>query len=306
MYILAPITVESSMIGAATTIAEPAAGETAWVSAGTYVVGDLRIRGTTHIEYECVLGHTGRTALPENDPVYWLAKRPTQRFAPFDLYTSTAASTITSLTYVLTPGYFNAVSLYGITGTTLTVTLKDVTGGTVIHSETVDLSEPPLGWYEYLFSPRRVINKVLIKDLPIRPAAELTLTISTGSGQPVGVGMINVGDFASLIGAGDSGGTNYGSSAEPVTQSTIDIAADGTLEITRRAAATNMRAVVTIPKEEADQALYRIQTVLDVPVSWVATDAAGFLGLNVFGIATSSVEYNDGFAKANIFVRGLI
>ena len=54
MNIITPITVTAAMIGGATTIAEPAAGETAWVSAGTYALGDLRIRTSTHRVYKCV------------------------------------------------------------------------------------------------------------------------------------------------------------------------------------------------------------------------------------------------------------
>ena len=78
MYVLKPITITAGMIQAGTSIDEPAAGETAWTSVGTYTVGDLRIRSTTHKVYECVQASTGRTALPENDPAYWLEKGPSE------------------------------------------------------------------------------------------------------------------------------------------------------------------------------------------------------------------------------------
>ena len=307
MNIISPIVVLDSMIGAATSIAEPSTGETAWVPGGTYAVGDLRIRGTTHRVYSSVQAHTGRTALPEVDSAFWLDKGPTQRYAPFDIYTSTAAAAVTSITYVLTPGYFNALALYGLTGTSLSVSLKDMAGGTVIYSATQDLSGPPLGWYEYLFSPRKVIDKVILKGLPIRPAAELTVTVTAATGQPVGIGMLNVGDYISLLGEGDFGGTQYGASAEPVSYSYIKVNPDGTTSIVRRVSATNMRASVFIPRAEADQALQAIQNVLDVPVSWIATDAMGYAGLNVFGLGSASVSY-DGFSHAslNISVKGLI
>lgn len=307
MNIIIPIQITSAMIGAGTTISEPAAGETAWISAGTYALGDLRIRTTTHRVYECVQAHSGRTALPEVDAAYWLDKSPTQRYAPFDIYTSTEATSTTSMTYVLTPGYFNAVALYGLTGLSLTATIKDVSGGTVIYTTTYDLTEPPLGWYEYLFSPRKAISKVILKDLPIRPASELTLTITAGSGAAVGVGMINVGDYTSLLGESDFGGVNYGASAEPVSYSYIKANDDGTTTIVRRVSATSMRATVTVQADQADQALAKIQSVLDVPVSWIAKDTKGYAGLNVFGLGSASVGY-DGFKHAtlNISVRGLI
>lgn len=307
MNILIPIPITDAMIGAGTTIAEPAADETAWVSGDTYALGDLRIRAATHRVYECVQAHAGRTALPEDDAAYWLDKSPTKRYAPFDIYTSTESTSTTSMTYVLTPGYFNAVALYGLTGLSLAVTIKDVSGGAVIYTTTYDLTEPPLGWYEYLFSPRKAISKVILKDLPIRPAAELTLTITAGSGAAVGIGMINVGDYSSLLGDGGWGGTRYGASAEPVSYSYIKANSDGTTTIVRRVSATSMRATVMLPGDQADQALLKLQSVLDVPVSWIASDARGYAGLNVFGLGSASVSY-DGFSNAslNINVRGLI
>lgn len=121
MNILVPIPITDSMLLAGTTIAEPAPGETAWVSGATHVVDDLRIRATTHRVYACMQAHTGRAQLPENDPAFWKDKEPTQRFAPFDAYTTTAAKTTGSLTYVLQPGFFNALSFYGLVGASLTV-----------------------------------------------------------------------------------------------------------------------------------------------------------------------------------------
>ena len=307
MNILAPLIITPAMIAAGTSVAEPATGETAWVAAGTYALGDERIRATTHKVYACVLAHTGRAALPENDGQYWLEKGPTQRWAPFDIYTSTAATATASIKYVMTPGYFNALSLYGLTGSNIAVTLKDEPGGAVIYSYAGGLSEDPLGWYEFLFAPLKPITKLILKGLPIRPNAELSVTVTSGAGNPVGIGMLNLGDYRSLVGEGAWGGTQQGASAEPVSYSYVKTNPDGTTQIVRRTSATGMRATVMLPRDQADAALALIQEVLDVPVSWIATDVPGYAGLNVFGLGSASVSY-DGFAHAslNINVKGLI
>jgi len=304
MNILTPLTITDAMILAGTTIAEPDASETAWVSAGTYSLGQERIRSTTHKVYECVQASTGRTALPEVDSAYWLEKRPTKRWAPFDSYTSTAASGTTSMTYVLQPGYFNALGMYGLVGTSAAITVKDAPGGATIYSNTVSLLENPLGWWEFLFLPVRQISKIILTNIPIRPTAELTITLT---GATVEVGMINVGDYKSLIGDGDWGGTQYGASAEPVSYSYIKTNADGTTTIVRRNAATSMRASIILPRDQADYALACVQDVLDVPVSWVATDANGFTGLNVFGLGSGSLSYDSfNIATLDINVKGMI
>lgn len=304
MNILTPLTITDAMILAGTTIAEPDASETAWVSAGTYSLGQERIRSTTHKVYECVQASTGRTALPEVDSAYWLEKRPTKRWAPFDSYTSTAASGTTSMTYVLQPGYFNALGMYGLVGTSAAITVKDAPGGATIYSNTVSLLENPAGWWEFLFLPVRQISKIILTNIPIRPTAELTITLT---GATVEVGMINVGDYKSLIGDGEWGGTQYGASAEPVSYSYIKTYADGTTTIVRRNAATSMRASIILPRDQADYALACVQDVLDVPVSWVATDANGFTGLNVFGLGSGSLSYDSfNIATLDLSVKGMI
>ncbi len=304
MNILTPLTITDAMVLAGTTIAEPDASETAWVSAGTYTVGQERIRTTTHKVYECVQASSGRTALPEVDTAYWLEKRPTKRWAPFDSYTSTAASGTTSMTYVLQPGYFNALAMYGLIGTSAAITIKDEPAGATIYSNTVSLLEDPDGWWEFLFLQTRQINKLILTGVPIRPAAELTITLA---GAAVAVGMINVGDYKSLMGDGEWGGTQYGAKAEPVSYSYIKTNADGTTTIVRRNAATSMRASVVLPREQADNALLFVQRVLDVPVSWVATDASGYAGLNVFGLGSGSLSYDGpNHATLDLTVKGMI
>lgn len=309
MKIINPITIVDAMIGVSTSIAEPSPNETAWSGGGiVYAVGDIRIRATTHRRYKCSLAHTSAASpLPESDPTRWADMAPTDRWAPFDIYTSTAATTVTSLTYVLTPGYFNSLALYGLAGSQYTVTVKDVTGGTVIFNRTGFLSEDPADWYEYLFNVLKIKRTIIFSSIPIRPASEVTITISAATGASVGVGMIVMGDFVSLFGEGLWGGTQHGASAEPVTYSFIKTMDDGTTKIVKRNSATNLRATVVMPRAEADAVLQFVQSVLDVPVAWVATGAAGYAGLTTFGIGSSSLKYDSfGTATLDITVKGLV
>lgn len=303
MNIIAPITITGAMIGAGTSLSEDPTS--AWTSA-TYAVGDERHVVATHRVYKCAVAGVSSVS-PELAHAVWVDMRPTNKWAPFDIYTSTAAATVTSMTYVLTPGYFNAIALYGLTGSAYTLTVKEATGGVVIYTKSGYLYDDPVGWYEYLFGGYKPINKLVFKDIPIRPASELTLTITAATGQPVGVGMIVCGDYVSLSGSGSWGGVQYGASAEPVTYSYIKTLEDGTTSVVRRHSATNLRVNITMPRSEADAVLQTMQSVLDVPVAWVATNAAGYSGLTTFGIGSGSMKY-DSFNIANfdIMVKGLI
>lgn len=313
MNILAPIKITAAMIGAGTSVAEPSARETAegitaWANT-TYALGDRRI--SDHRVFECVAAiasPTGKT--PENDATHWLDAGPSDRWAPFDYYTTTQALDVTSMTYVLSPGYFNGLSLYGLAGTAIVVSVKDAPGGSQIYRYplvgTASLNEPPMGWYDYLFGKRRTRSKLVLTGIPIRSTAEITVTVTNASGQPVGIGMINAGDFRPLIGDADWGGTLSGVTAEPITYSYMQTDEYGKTKIVQRHSATNLRLKVAMPRANADAALASVQEVLDVPVSWVATEAQGFDGLNAFGLGSASANYTFGIAEFDINVKGLI
>jgi hypothetical protein len=300
---LMPLTITDAML-TSSTLAEPAASETAWVSAGTYVAGDKCIRTGTHRVYNCILGHTGRTALPEADTTYWEDYDPTLKWAPFDSYVSTPATLASPLTYVLLPGFFDAISMYGLSGTSVTITHKATAGGTVLETRTISLYAESLGLYEYLFGVKSPKSKIVETDFEIRPASEVTITV-TGTGT-VSLGMCNIGSYRSLV--SDWGGTQYGASVEPVTTSRITTdATTGKVTIKRGNAATGLRASVALPLADANYALQSVQEVLDVPVSWIATNDTGYEGLNVFGLGSANLSYaGPDLVQLNINVKGMI
>lgn len=308
--VIVPITVTDAMIGAGTTIAEPASGETAWSNASVvYTVGQVVIRATTHKKYTCVVGHTSAASpLPENDPTRWQEGDPTNRWMPFDIYsTSTKARATGSFTYDLRPGFFTALSLYGLSGATLEVTVKDEPAGATIYSYETDLYAQAMGFYELLFSPLQALTKVVLRDIPISPDAQLLITVDAGSGTAE-VGTINIGDYQVLIGEdADFGGTQYGASAEPKTFSYIETAEDGTVSIVRRGSATDLRAKVMMPAEKASAAVAIVQALLDVPVSIIATTADGYDYLNVFGLLSgSATAAGPTHAEFDLFAKGFI
>lgn len=303
MNIITPITITDAMIGAGTSVAEDPTP--AWVSGAAYTVGQEVHLASTHRVYRCALDTSGTVAPPAAITV-WSDMRPTNRWAPFDQYTSTAATAATSLTYVLKPGFFNAIALYGVVGTFYTVTVKDAPGGTVVYSRTGAFFEDPDGWYEYLFGALKPLDKLVLTGIPLRPDAELTVTITGATGASVALGMLVVGDFKSLLGGAEWGGAERGSSAEPITYSYIKTEDDGTTKIKRRHAATNLRVQVVMPISSADYALNAIKEVLDVPVAVVTTTVRYHTGLTTFGLVSGGVSYDGSEARANIIVKGLI
>jgi len=299
MNIISPLTISTFTTSLA--VEDPT---TVWASY-TAVLGDYRHVVATHRVYKCAVAGSS-TISPELDPTKWVDVRPTNKWAPFDIYTNTAATATTSLSFTLTPGYFNALALYGLTGAQYSISVKDAPGGTVIYSASGYLADDPVDWYEYLFGTPKVKNKLVFTNIPIRTTAEATITITAFTGAAVGVGMIVCGDYVSLAGSGEWGGTQYGANAEPVTYSYIKTNDDGTTTIVRRHAATNLNVTVMMPREEADAALSHVQNVLDTPVAWVATDITGYAGLSTFGLGSGKMSYDSfGIATLSINVKGM-
>jgi len=306
MNIILPKTITAAMVGAGTSLAEDPSA--AWVSGGTYAIGDLRYLLATHRVYKCAVATAGSTVTPDLDITHWVDMGPTNKWAPFDSYISTPAIATTSLTYVLQPGYFNAVALYGLVGKTYSIVVKDAPGGNVIYTSSGRLDKAQPGWWNYLFWPRITRTKLLFTGIPLSQTAEITLTISGATGSTVKLGMMVIGSYKPLIGSTKKGGgPQYGAQATPVTYSYIKRNDDGTVTIQRGRAATDLTVEVVMPLEAADIALASLQEVLDVPVAWITTDAAGYGGLNTFGLAKRGpVAYYQGYAKCTVDVEGFI
>lgn len=309
-FVLVPITVTDSMISSSTA-AEPGPGETLWNAATNYTVGTEAILTSTHSVYENLIAGVNATspdmALTGATP-RWLYKRPTNKWATFDGQINTQTAVVTPLTYVLRPGLFNALAIYGLDGASLSVSIKDAPGGTVVSTYTLELIEPPIDHYDYYFGRIKLLSKALLRDLTPYADPEVTITVTATTGVTVKAGMIALGDLRSMVAdEGAGGGTQYGAQAKPVTYSYISTDAFGVTKIVKRTKSTDMDIRVTLPAGDSDAALATIQDVLDVPAAWIGSDVAGCTGLNVFGLASGSVSYDGpNHSIVTIQVKGLI
>lgn len=305
-FVLVPLAMTDAMISSST-IAEPASGESVWSAATSYTVGQEVILTSTHRVYTCLIAGVNATS-PHlsltGATLRWLDTRPTLKWAAFDGMISTQSTATTSLSYVIRPGLMNAIAFYGLDGVTLTVSMKDVPGGTVVYTRTETLQAPPIDHYDYYFGPIKVLNKLLINNLVAYADPEITITLSAPTGITVKCGMIAVGDLRSIS---DSMGTQFGATAKPVTYSYISTDAFGVTKIVKRSSATDLDIRVQCDQSETDSALQTLQDVLDVPAAWIGSDEVGYSGLSVFGLASGSVVY-DGptHSVISIQVKGFI
>lgn len=307
MKVLLPIDLTSDML-VSSTIPEPDTGETLWVSGGSYAVDAQVIRTTTHMVYVSSQAHSGRTALPENDPDYWTPKCFTNRWSAFDAEINTTTVGGSPVTWVLHPGFFNSVAIYGTSASTVDITVKDAPAGSVVFSYSGSFQSEPLDWYDWAFGVYKTSNKLQVEGITPYDTAELTITITPASGTVAKVGTVLIGDMRPLLGEDATwGGTQYGASVEPVTYSYIKTDDYGKTTIKRRHSATNLRAQVVIPIEGSEYALAAVQEALDRPAGWFASDAPLYGDLNVYGLGSGTMNYDSyGRAVLSIFVKGMI
>lgn len=310
MNILLPTKILADMIGADTNIpaVDTAGGEVAWADAHTYAIDDLRVDGDG--VYSCVKAHTAASGAPRPtaDPVNWLYKKPTNRMSPFDEYLYTRAVRADTIKYVLTPGFFTGFAMYGVEADAIEVTLRDAHGGAVLVHEARDMWEAAYGEWEYLFGSLRNETHYAKSGLPLRPAAELELSLQRNTlGAKAELGMLAVGQWKRLFAPRSStaGGTEYGAEVTPKSYSYFKRNDDGTYTRRQGRQAKVITASVVIDDNQAAMAEELLRRILDTPVAVEASHLPRYGYLSTFGFVTGTVTAESpGFARINLTVEG--
>lgn len=307
MFYVKPLVVTRSMIGAACNVTEDLVA-TAWVSGTTYAVGDLVYIYSLGKVYKDAAGGVS-TVSPDLQPARWSYQRPTNRMAPFDSYSNTQAQMTVDIVYPITARFSPDLIMYGLVGTGYTVQVYDSLGGTLLATYTGTLVQPSGTLYTLLYGDKIQQSSLVISGMPMRPAAYIVITIHGVSSETRKLGMIVLGRRTELVGGGaEFGGTDWGAEAEPVTFSYIDTKEDGTVTIVPRYFATNLKLRVGLPTSYADQALYQLQQLLDVPVAVFASDVSFVQGLTTFGLIESApVRYDSyGISTIEVTMKGIV
>jgi hypothetical protein len=191
MKVIPPITITDAML-TSSTVAEPAAGETAWNAATNYTLGTQVIRTTTHRIYQNLIAGVDAT-IPENAPTRWLDVGPTMRWAMFDTLRNSATTAATSMTVVLTPGRrIDSIALMGVAGETITVSMTSSPLGTVYSTTESLLARNSASWTNYFFGPFTYQGSTVRFDLPLFTNGVITITVSRVSGN-VSLGALVIG-----------------------------------------------------------------------------------------------------------------
>lgn len=194
MKVIRPITITDAML-ISSDIAEPDTGESAWSAATTYAAGATVYVASNHTKYiSKQSANTNHDPTTDTTRTWWYPVGGTNRWAAFDEYLSTSSTRAsTSLAVTIAPGVCDALFLYGLSGTSATVTMINGAGGPTVYSTTLNLQQPKINdWYAYYFEPNRLVPFFVLTDLPPYVNGRITVTVTAAS-SPVSIGMVKPG-----------------------------------------------------------------------------------------------------------------
>lgn len=314
MNILLPKTITAAMLQAGTTIpaVDTAAGEVAWVTGTSYVLGDRRVDGDYIYECVQVVDTAPQNTYAPSDTrsgAHWHKDEgaPTNRMAPFDKYLFTKARKTNTLTYVIKPGFVTGVAIYGIEADALAITVK-AGGVDLIPPVAVDLWEQAFGEYEYLFGDLQRGTYYVLKNLPLHPDVEITITVSRNStGVEAAVGYISIGTWKMLLAPVREkvGGAQYGVEATTKDYSYTEDMPDGTYRDVPGRKSTNINLTCMIDAVQAPAAKTLLDQILGQAVAVEVSDLPRYSHLATVAKVTGTIRAtNWSTAEVDLQLKG--
>lgn len=244
MRCIPPLTVTDAML-TSSSVAEPAAGETAWNAGAAYTVGQQAIRTTTHRVYQRLVAGTTATG-PESDPINWLDVGPTQRWAMFDTLRNSATSSTSNLVVTITPGQrVDSIALMGLVGAVVTITMT--VGAATVYTSAASLLRRTTGaWSDYFFGSFVWGGSLVKFDLPPYVGAAVSIAVEPVDGA-ARCGAMVVGRSVYL------GEVEHQASSEAQNYSTVTRDAFGNATLVPRRTVPASRQSIVTPVSNVDK-----------------------------------------------------
>jgi hypothetical protein len=256
----------------------PASSPTWWVNRGdtyqsysagaTYALGDRVIDPTSHKVYESVVASNTGQAL--TDTTKWLYVSYTNKWAMFDYTKSTATSRPGSLSWSITTGKrVEAVSLHGLAGKTLTVTV--VVAGVTVYTDTLTLTKRnTIGWKTYCFGAFSTQETYARFNLPPYYNATVTFTVAAATASTIAKCRACVVGTQEYLGA-----VQYEAESDVLNFSTVDRDFEGNTStmVPRRNVPKTIQQI-WLDKKLVNRARKLRDQLNGIPAVWSALDDA--------------------------------
>ncbi|UBB19544.1 hypothetical protein [Comamonas odontotermitis] len=290
MIVLSPISLtDASFLDGSVPAVDVAAGEVAWAP-GPVAKGDLRVDGDA--VYKAADAIANSTVRPGLDGTRWERMRPSNRWAPFDQYIGTGqVGRVGSVSYVIRAPFINGLSIQGIVGTQLNLTItKGVGGPDLVPPVSMRLRIPGKGWWNYWFGQRTQTTSFRLEKIPLSSQAVVTITVSGEPNARVSIGFLAFGKWVNFGTGKRNYGTKWGGKLSINNYSKRNEEENGEFTLRPWGNSIDLQLGVYIPAADAPFALQELINMKDKPVAIYATDVPGFSWFNTVGFLSMDLS----------------
>ena len=240
----------------------------------------------------------------DGDLVNWLDLCATNRYRMFDNIISSVSSRKGGIQFTLTPNQVvNSIALLNVNATTVRVVMTDPIEGVVYdHTKELRISNGITDYFSYFFVPLATLSDLdtaVFLDLPSKPAANITVYISSGKGF-VEVGEVVYG-VQSVIGR-----TNYGTSIGIKSYSRKDVDEFGKVTVVKRKNSKYCEYDVDIDNTDLAYVQRLFQDIDSVPCLFVGNpDMEELIVYGFYSDFKSTISFPT-VSKCTLRVEGLI
>lgn len=263
LSVVEPVTITDASLTSSTV---PETDHAAWSAVTTYAVADRVIVLATHKIYESLLaGNLNRD--PVTDLAAWLEIGYTNRWKCLDTSNSTQTSISTTASYVVALSTtITTIAVLNLTAvTSVRVRLNDPTFGSV-YDTTIYASNiiPSSGWYEFLLGTRTTTAVVIFNDIPLYPAATVTVDF---------VGQANMAFGVLLFGRATTIGqsVNLGASVSIRDFSRKEQNDFGDTVLVKRAYAKKASFSLRLLSSDVDSVVEFLSSIRSTPCLWIGS-----------------------------------
>ena len=271
MDIIKPVTVTNSIL-TSSNVTEDDYSE--WASGTTYADGDnVIVIGTTHKVYESLVDSNLGNDPTTDDGTNWLELSATNRWKAFDQKIADQVSNLNTIEYQLNSATTNvtAVSLFGLDGISVNVTVTDATDGEVYNEDFSLLDNAEIvDWFTYFFAEQGTKTEALFTGIPPYLNSDVDITVTAETGTNAKVGQIVLG-FLSNFGL-----TTYGTSVGIEDYSRKETDAFGNFVITERAFAKLVDYDVRLETGKARTVQNTLANFRATPIVYIGSEDEAF------------------------------
>ena len=271
MDIIKPVTVTNSVL-TSSNVTEDDYSE--WSSATTYADGaKVIVIGTTHKVYESLVGSNLNNDPTTDDGTNWLELSATNRWKAFDQKIADQVSNLNTIEYQLNSATTNvtAVSLFGLDGISVNITVTDATDGEVYNEDFSLLDNAEIvDWFTYFFAEQGTKTEALFTGIPPYLNSDVDITVTAETGTNAKVGQIVLG-FLSNFGL-----TTYGTSVGIEDYSRKETDAFGNFIITERAFAKLVDYDVRLETGKARTVQNTLADFRATPIVYIGSEDEAF------------------------------